>query len=233
MDERSILAGPNKFEPIRNASACAPLTEISPAAPGDGAATLGFAFAWAQAASQSGLVLWAASEADHAEGGAPHAEGLAQLGLTLNRVLMVRTRTQAEALWATEQALRVPQAIALCTISPAKKTLSLTTTRRLLLAAEKHNTRCILLRRDAAGASAAWTRWRISAAPSQGAAHELGPPAFLAHLDRNRAGPTGLSWTLHWHSHEHVFRSSENTLASAVAAAFSDRSAAPRQRRAI
>lgn len=227
------MAGARAFAPLFAAAAAAPLTELVPAAPGDGAAALGFALAWAQATALGGPIIWAAPEASFAEEGAPNAEGLAQFGIGLDRLLLVRTRSQAEALWACEEALRVPQAIVLCVIAPTKKALCLTATRRLLLNAEKHKTRCLLLRLDAAGASAAWTRWRIAAAPSRGAARELGTPAFSARLERNRAGPTGQSWRIEWNAHDRTFHAAEAALDGAVADAPADRPADARRRSAI
>lgn len=227
------MAGGRTFAQVRGSAACAPLTEIIPAAPSDKAAALGFALAWAQGAAQNGLICWAAPEQDLAEDGAPYAEGLAHFSLPLDRLLLVRTRTQSDALWASEQALTLPLATVLCTIAPSIKALSLTATRRLLLAAEKHATRCVLLRLDDAGASAAWTRWRIGAAPSLGEGRELGPPAFTALLERNRAGPTGQSWRIEWNAYDHAFHAAEATLDGAVADAPADRAAEARRRRAV
>jgi protein ImuA len=202
------------FEEVRAAVAGAPLNEIMPAAPGDHAAALGFALAWAlmasQQGSQKGVIFWSAPEQDFFEDGLPNAEGLAQFGLALDRLIMVRANSQEDALWATEQALVTPEMTALCAISPTRKTLSLTATRRLLLTAEKHKTRCILLRLDRAGASAAWSRWQIRAAPSHGEGRALGPPVFATHLARNRAGPSGLSFNLQWDIHRHAFREQQD-----------------------
>ena len=200
---------PETFDAVRAAVADAPLNEIMPASPGDHAAALGFALAWAVAAAKSstggGVIFWAAPEQDFFEDGLPNAEGLAQFGIELDRLLMVRANSQMDALWAAEQALTTPETTAICAISPVKKPLNLTATRRLLLTAEKHKTRCVLLRLDSAGASAAWSRWNISAAPSEGMGRELGAPSFNAHLIRNRTGPSGLHFNLQWDIHSHAF----------------------------
>jgi protein ImuA len=211
---------PQTFETVRAALSPAPLTEIMPASPADHAAALGFALAWAVAAAQDSVIFWAAAERDFFEDGLPDAEGLAQYGVLLDRLLMVRANCQLDALWAAEEALRTPQTIALCAISPSKKPLSLTATRRLLLTAERHKTRCILLRLDAAGASGAWSRWQVRAAPSAGEGRELGAPSFNAHLMRSRAGPSGQSFNLNWDSVNHAFRSAvDPAMDGAVAAA--------------
>jgi protein ImuA len=210
---------PQTFETVRAALSPAPLTEIMPASPGDHAAALGFALAWAVATAQDSVIFWAAAERDFFEDGLPDAEGLAQYGVSLDRLLMARANSQIDVLWAAEQALGTPETIALCAISPSKKPLSLTATRRLLLTAERHKTRCILLRLDAAGASGAWSRWQVRAAPSAGEGRELGAPSFNAHLLRSRAGPSGMSFNLNWDSVNHAFRPTSAAMDGAVAAA--------------
>ena len=190
-----------------------------PASPGDHAAALGFALSWAVAAAKDSVIFWAAPERDFFEDGLPDAEGLGQFGVSLDRLLMVRANCQMDALWAAEEALKTPETMALCAVSASKKPLNLTATRRLLLTAERHRTRCILLRLDNAGASAAWSRWRISAAPSLGEGRELGAPSFAAHLLRSRAGPSGQSFNLNWDSVNHAFRPADPAMDGAVAAA--------------
>ena len=210
------------FESIRAGVVDAPLNEIIPQTPGDHASALGFALAWAMMASQGGMIFWAAPEQDFFEDGLPNAEGLAQFGVPLDRLLLVRANSQLDALWATEQALATPGICALCAITPTKKLLNLTATRRLLLTAEKYKTRCILLRLDMADASAAWSRWRISSSPSQGLGHELGLPSFMAKVERNRKGPANLSFHLNWNIHDHVFQIA-NAMDGAIFSTATDR----------
>ena len=201
------------FEGLRSSLAPTPLIEVMPATYGDHVSALGFALAWALMASEGGLIFWAAPEQDFFEDGLPNAEGLAQFGIPLDRLLLVRAQTQKDALWATEQALSTPGIFALCAISPSKKGVGLTETRRLLLMAEHYRTRCLLLRLDAADASAARARWQVRAAPSEGEEDELGPPAFSVRLTRNRAGPHNLSFNLRWSIHDHAFHLMENRVA--------------------
>ena len=215
------------FASVQAAAAAAPLNEIRPAAPGDAPAALGFALAWALSACPTGLIVLAASELCFAETGWPHAEGLARYGAAFERLMLVRARKQNDALWASEEALRIPNAFVLCLTAPEPKSLSLTATRRLLLAAERHGTRCLLARFDTLTPSAAWTRWAIAAAPSRGEAHELGAPAFRAELERHRTGPAGFSWDIEWHAHARAFH--ERTLAGALVAASGDRPAPSRR----
>lgn len=215
--------------PIQAAPA---LTEIAPSAPGDALAAFGFALAWALSHAE-GLILWAFPERLAAEYGALHAEGLAQFGADLERVLFVRAPNQTDALWAAEQALNLPGSMALCTIEPASKSLSLTATRRLLLLSEKHQSRCVLTRLDPLAASAAGLRFSVRAAPSAGANRELGPPAFDVRLTRNRAGPAGQSWRLIWSPHDRALIPAAPALDGDLAQPAFDRPAAPHLRRAL
>lgn len=181
-----------------------PVTEIAPASAGEGAAALGFALGWLCAARPDGLVLIATPDETSAEIGAAYPPGLAQFGLDTARVIHVRARKLKDALWASEQALGLARSHALCLV-PQDGRLTLTATRRLHLAAEKSGARCLLLRFDPPSPSAAWTRWSVAGAPSDGAATELGRPRFTASLTRRRSGQSGRRWLLEWNAHEHVF----------------------------
>jgi protein ImuA len=223
----SILPSPAGFASVQAAAAAAPLTEFAPAGPGDEAAAAAFLCAWAASAAADGLVVWSAPDAGCAEHGEWCSEGFSQIGLDLARLLVVRAPDQADALWAIEQALEIPGALAACTIAAGRKPLSLTGARRLLLRAQAHRTRALLLRLDGAGASACWTRWRIAAAPSAARDRLIGPPRFFVTLTRNRAGPSGASWLVEWNPHARRFV--DCTLAGAASAAPDDRLSAPRR----
>jgi len=182
------------------------LHEIGPAGPGAGAAALGFTLALAAtwAGPTTGL-FWAGEDALFGEEGAPYPPGLAQYGLALERLIVVRARKREETLWAAEQASAACGAIVICALGAQGKPLDLKASRRLFLFAERAGSRCLLFQ-PASGPSAAWTRWRI--APAESFAddpRDLGPPAFAAELTRNRAGPSGGRFTLDWNAHERRF----------------------------
>ncbi len=219
------------FDRIRM-NAALRLVEIAPAAPGDEVAAVGFALAFARTWAKHGLTVWAAPERLLAEIGDPCAEGLAQFGVDLDRFLVVKTRTQIDALWAAEQGLTISGAIVLCTIAPSSKPLDLIATRRLFLAAKKNNSRCALIRFDAARASAAALRFEISPAPSQSTVYGLGAPAFDVRLARNRAGPAGAAWRLEWCAHEFDFKAIARPLDGGFSSLPADRPAAAPQARA-
>lgn len=205
------------------------LHELGPAAPGAEPAALGFALGLARSWAGPAGLIWVGEEAAFAEDGAPYPPGLAQFGWRPRDMMVVRARKREEALWAAEQALSAPGAVVLCMLGAGGKALDLKATRRLLLFGERNASRCLLLRRDGE-TSAAWTRWRIAPAESDGVGRELGAPAFRADLIRNRAGPAGLSFTLDWNAHACAF--AERAVAGDLSAAPVDRSADPVRARA-
>jgi protein ImuA len=163
-------------------------------APGHGAA-LGFAAALlGRLMADGGHVVWIGPR-DELFG-----PGLAELGLAPERLIVVRAGPHAARLWALEEALCSPGlAAALAEVDR----LSLTQSRRLQLAAETKGVTALLLRSPQAAAtpSAAATRWRIEAAPSETAGEARrasGRPHWRVGLFRCRGGHTG-SWRIAWH----------------------------------
>ena len=182
----------------------APLHEIGPAGIGCEAAALGFSLALAASWAGPAGIFWAGEETAFSEEGAPYPSGLAQYGLALDKLIVVRAKKREDALWAAEQALVATGAIVICALGAQGKALDLKASRRLLLFAERNHARCLLLQPEN-GPSAAWSRWRISPAPSRAPDDELGPPSFVAELTRSRAGPAGARFTLDWNAHARAF----------------------------
>src|SRR5690606_9916950 len=141
----------------------------------------------------------------------------------------VRASKREEVLWAAEQGLSAPGAVVICALGARGRPLDLKASRRLLLFAERNRSRCLLVR-PLAEASAAWTRWRVSPAPSAAAARELGAPAFSVELARSRAGPAGAVFTLEWNAD--VRRFDERDVARDRSAASQHRPADPIRARA-
>ncbi len=142
-----------------------------------------------------------------------YAPGLAAYGLTPDRLVAVRAVRAVDALWAMEEALRCS---ALSAVLGELEGLDLTASRRLQLAAESSGVTGFLLDLGAGmssrrsgrpeGLSAAVTRWRLDAAPSQdeeedraprpaGGLPGLGAPRWSVALERCRGGRPG-RWTL-------------------------------------
>lgn len=181
-----------------------PLHEIGPAGAGFEAAALGFTLALAAHWAGPAGVFWAGEDAAFAEEGAPYPVGLGQYGLPLDRLIVARARKREDALWAAEQALAATGAIVICALGAQGKPLDLKASRRLLLFAERYASRCLLLMPES-GPSAAWTRWRVAPAESNGDPEEIGLPAFRAELTRSRGGPSGSRFILDWNAHERSF----------------------------
>lgn len=156
------------------------------------AATL---FAAAILARTRGMVLWCLRGRDL------FAPALASVGLHPDRVIYVETRKDAEVLPAMEEGLRHG---GLGGVVGEVGRLSLTASRRLLLAAEGTGVPAFLLRRwrndaereAASDPTAVFTRWRIAAEPSRPPpAPGLGRALWRVDLVRCR-GAAPRSWLL-------------------------------------
>jgi len=153
-------------------------------ADGDASAA-GFATALLARLAVDGPVLWIARRPDLS------AAGLAELGLEPARLLVVNAPRRADALWAFEEALRNP---ALAGAVAEIDDVDLTQSRRLQLAAEAGRTTALLLRPpgELALASAARTRWHVSAEPAGTAAPDDGAARrWLLRLARAQGGGPG------------------------------------------
>jgi protein ImuA len=156
-------------------------------------------------ASPQAPVLWC--EGGHApfDVGALYGPGLAPFGLDPARLIVVSPARAIELLWTMEEALRLGALAAVVgEIDGHASALDLTATRRLQLAAEEGGTPVLILTgHHSMGASAATTRWRIAAAPSQpereGQGTELiGRPRWRVMLDRCRGAEAGGEWFVEW-----------------------------------
>ncbi len=203
--------------------------EICAAAPGEAIAAAGFASMVATLWSK-GPIVWAREASAAREGGELYPPGLAAFGLPLERLIIVDARKRNDALWATEEALKVEGAIAIAELAPGGAPLDLIVSRRLMrAAAEQNSTALIVCHSPQKAPSAAWSRWRIGCAPSEAPARELGLPAWRADLLRLRNAHGERSWVLEWNPHAACFR--EN-MDRALATAPADRTTDPPRRRA-
>ena len=187
----------SEFKGLLERMATQPLHEFCPFAAGAEPAAAGFALALA-ASWASGLI-WVGEEGVLAEDGAPYPVGLTQYGLDPAKLIVVRAQKREEALWAAEQGLKARGGIVICALGGRGKPLELKATRRLLLFAERNCSRCLLVR-PLTEASAAWTRWRVDYAQSNGQGDEIGQPSFALELLRSRAGPAGARFILDWNA---------------------------------
>lgn len=184
---------------------------------GEGAASGFCAALLARLAGERGVVLWCLRVGAH-QTGELYAPGLAAFGLDPERLIVLRGRGDAEVLWAVQEGLRSGKLAA--AVGEVRK-VALSDGRRLQLAAEAGCVTGILLRSPhaKAGASAAVTCWRLSAAPSASSLGEVGVgrPRWRAELLRCR-GAEPRSWLVEWRHETGDF---------AVVVLPSDRSAEP------
>lgn len=184
------------------------LHEIYAAQPGDAASAAGFILAVAVRAAAGRPAVWIRHDYANLEAGALHGPGLAELGLDVNQLALVRARNPADALRAGAEAVGCgPLGAVILEIWGPASVLGLTESRRLLFAA-RHSDVPVLMMRAAAlpVASAAMTRWRVSAGPSRPLeAGAPGLPCFALSLLRNRVGPAGESWLVEWNRDQRAF----------------------------
>lgn len=154
----------------------------------DAATTLFLAgIAAREAAEAGGPVLWASCRSDL------YAPGLAQAGLPSSSVIYAQPRDDAALLAVIEDAVRdgTPSVV----VAEATR-VSMVATRRLQLVAAEADMPVLLLRRRRARdqdpldePSAAWTRWRIGAAPSERlSVAGVGRSRWSVDLARQRGG---------------------------------------------
>jgi protein ImuA len=119
-----------------------------------------------------------------------YAAGLAAYGLTPQRLIAVRARTEAEVLWAMEEALRCRGPAAVLGETGG---VDLTAGRRLQLAAEAGGGTGLLLLTGAkkAPAGGAVTRWRVTGFPGRPEGPGVGAERWRIELQRSRGGRTG------------------------------------------
>jgi protein ImuA len=174
--------GPGTALASRGGSLC----EVLPASHGDAPAATGFALALAcRRAGARGAIVWVYDEMSWRQHGAPHAPGLADHGLALSQIVLVRTTNAAQTLWTIEEALRSPApAVVIGEVWDAARHCDLTMTRRLLLAARAGGALGVLLHGlPAPGAlsTAARQRFEVRALPGQTRASAGGrKPIFSA-----------------------------------------------------
>src|SRR5258706_12790325 len=183
------------------------LHELAPLAPFLGGGSLGFALALEALVPGEGPVVWVQQDFATLETGVLYGLGCDLFGLASSRLLVGRTATPRDTLWAMEEALKTRGIAAVIgELAQEGQAAELTATRRLSLAAQQGGGLCLLLRqRELPQPGAAATRWVIAATPGAAdALGGLGRTAFRLSLTKNRRGPCG-SWVLQWDHHAKRF----------------------------
>lgn len=170
-------------------------------------------------------VIWIGAPGAFSEGGVPHGRGLAAAGFDPARLLLVEPAKLADALWVAEEAART-RGIAATVLDMRGKAalMGLRETQRLHRRAQESGRPVFLLRQSAGpDATAAPLRLVLSGAPSapalvlEGTPHAravpggIGPPGFSVTIEKNKAGPAGATFPLHWNSHECHFHILEDS----------------------
>jgi protein ImuA len=176
------------------------------------------------------VLLVQASEAE-AEHGPWSAEGLRALGLDMDRIGLVRTRTAQAAVQATDEALKSGAVSAVLLEGGRQARIDLSLTRRFNLSAQRSGALALLVGGTSDATSAALTRWRAAPLPSRrrnlnGARPALGPPAFSLTLTRSRLGPLG-QWEVEWDCDERIFKPAAPAFPASVAALAAGRAGPP------
>ena len=185
------------------------LHEVYAATTPDAAAALGFALGLVRRAASDRPLAWGVQAMAGLETGQIHGPGLRELGLDPGRVVLVRVKETKDLLAAGEEALASGAVGAvLLTAWGEAPVLSLTTSRRLSMAAAQGRATAVLARLAARPQpSAAESRWRVKAAPSRALeADAPGHPTFEAELLRHRLGARPGTWIMEWNRERGVFQ---------------------------
>lgn len=178
-------------------SAQASLEEVCPLFARDMAAAMAFAFE-RRVDGDGRPLLVAATRAWLSEHGRPYGPGMAR------SFVLAPCKTEVEALWVLEQALRSGAvSLAVGAVEP-----ELTQSRRLEFAAKQGGAVCVLLPRSLEGLSAARRRWRISSEASAIDPLDVrapGPSRLRAELVRGRGERPG-QWVLEQDDETHRLR---------------------------
>ena len=166
----------------------------------DDGVTTGFCLAllarMERAFPKSGQILWVSRQGDL------YPPALAGQGLDPGRFLLVRAKSDAEVLWAMEEGLRCRR---LAAVVGEVEGLDRLAGRRLQLGAESNGVTAFALHRrfrplrQGRAASAALSRWRVTAAASHDEqdASFIGRPRWRLDLLRCRGAAPG-SWHVEW-----------------------------------
>ncbi len=194
------------------------LNEIFVANTRDAGAGFGFALMQAQklVSRNRPVVLWLQLRAEAEETGLPYGPGLSGFGFDPRALVLVRTKTVSELLWAMEEAAGCGTvAAAISDVAHAHKALDFTASRRLSLRAARFGTALVFLRSGAEReASAAALRWHVMPIPSAEAAFDVRAPGVARYRVTLEKGARRLGlrarrrdafgrdfWDLQWSEH--------------------------------
>ncbi|MDZ7823919.1 MAG: hypothetical protein U5K75_07635 [Ahrensia sp.] len=164
-------------------------------------------------------VLWISAAGVSGETGALYGAGLRALGFDPTRLFLTAPKRLEDALWICEEAART-RGLGATVLDVRGHTakLDLRETRRLHMRAQASTQPVFLLRQSALPqTSAAPQRLTVKASTSHNSEvlsgsdfaeirpGSIGPPGFEITVDKNRNGPAGSTYILHWNAHERIF----------------------------
>jgi len=153
-------------------------------------------------------ILWVRQDFTARQCGELSAQGLFDLGIDPDRLLLVKARNGAEALRAAADALSCKALGAVVLeVWRQPKPIDLVASRKLTLRAGNSGVTIFLIRIAAPDVmpSTAETRWLVRAERTPDFVEDWGNPLFAARLARNRHGQTG-AWAMEWSCDARVFR---------------------------
>lgn len=197
----------------------AALHEFYAVTPDDDITALALALLVAARIPRAGAVLWV-MESRGMCGVRPYAPGLSGLGVSPERLVLVRAPDVRAVLRAAADAVACPALAAVVIACPHHDpAFDLTASRRLALAAARSGVGVFAVRGGSVVPSAAQTRWAVRRRRSVPlAAAAPGHTAFALELLRNRAGPAGLSIDMEWNGNARCFKTSTSGSDIALAA---------------
>lgn len=156
-------------------------------------------------------ILWVTEEKAARYSGRLYPPGLIAVGGNPDAMVLVEARDVKDALRASADAIRsTAVAAVILSVRGNARMIDLTATRRLTLAASRAGVLALLLYFDAEPvASAAYSRWQVSSAPSRPLmADAPGFPAFDIALTRHRGGIAPFAARVEWNHEHRIFRDS-------------------------
>lgn len=222
-DDRRLTLGDEATDARLGGLPLAACHEVDAASPGDATAAAGFALLLlARGAGDTGIrpLFWVRTARSAVEHGGPYGPGLAGLGIDPARLFLVETDDLAAALRAVRDiAIEGAAGGVLLDLMEARRLPDLTNSRRLAFAAGRPGTLIVLLRPPSSIApSAAYSRWRVAAAPSSALeAGAPGLPAFDLTLTKHRGGVGEFPARLEWDHDTRSFRPLSGDLAAVAA----------------
>ncbi|NVJ99098.1 MAG: hypothetical protein HWE25_13165 [Alphaproteobacteria bacterium] len=152
------------------------------------------------------MILWVLTPNMENEYGIPYGPGLLMHGIDPERIILVRTASEQEALWAMDEGLKTSS---LAAVVGETTGMPLSASRRLSLTAKEHKIRFLhLIRISEPPSSASFSRWHVKPIPSNDACNSesfIGPTRLGICPVKHRQGHPPAPLSLEWKDETHNF----------------------------